>query len=815
MLMKNRSFTIVAALTIGLAIGLNTSIFSIVDAVLLHPLPFPDSGRLALVWETDPNREIVRGIASPAEFLDWRDQNHVFEQMSAWRTWFYNVTGHGEPEQVWGVHTSANFFELLGVRAALGRTFIPEDERPGHEQVVILSHGMWARHYGSDPGLIGQSIAIDEKPYTVIGVLPADFSLFGTVRQYDLWMPFAFERAQLRRADRSILVFARLKPDVTFPQAQAEMSTIFGRLQQAYPGISDGMGIRVVAMHEDLTMGLRPALIILLAAVGFVLLIACANVANLLLARAATREKELALRTVLGAGRLRLARQLVTESVVLAMLGGVLGLLLAFWGLRLILIALPPSGGYGEIPHHNWIGINGPVLGFTLLLSFVTGIIFGLAPALHISRKYLNESLKEGGRGSTVGRQSSLLRNLLVVSEVALSLVLLVGAGLLIQSFVRLLAENTGFNPKNVLTMQVWLPESRYQTGQQVRAFFQQSLERVNAVPGIESAGAINFLPLSGWRDYTDIAIEGRPAPPPGQEFNAQFSVVDSNYFHVMGIPLKQGRVFASADGDQAPGVAIINETMALRYWPQENPLGKRIKPDFPETRSPWRPQAMGGWLTIVGIVGDVREWQFGEKRTAQMYLPYLQNPSRIMRLAIRTSSDPMALVSDVRHAILNVDKDRPVTEIKTMEQFLSEALSQRRLNMLLLGVFASLALVLAAVGIYGVMAYSVAQRTHEIGIRMALGAQPRDVMKLVVGQGMLLSLVGVVLGLALSFVVIFLLTRLLVGFVAGSLFGVTATDPLTFAGVAVLLLAVAFAACYFPARRAMRVDPMVALRYE
>ncbi len=686
---------------------------------------------------------------------------------------------------------------------------------PGHDQVVVLSHTVWARHYGADPGLIGQSITIDDKPYSVIGVLPPDFSLFGTSRQYDLWMPFAFERAQLRREDRSVIVFARLKPKVTLPQAQAEMATIFRRLQQEYPGVSDGMGIRVVSMHEDLTMGMRPALLILLAAVAFVLLIACANVANLLLARAATRQKEIAVRTVLGAGRLRLARQLVTESVVLAMLGGVLGLLLAFWGLRLILAAMPPSGGYGEIPHHDWIGINGPVLGFTLLVSFVTGIIFGLAPAFHISRTDLGESLKEGGRGSTVSRESGLLRNLMVVSEVALSLVLLVGAGLLIQSFVRLLAEDSGFNPKNVLTMQVWLPDSRYPGKQQIPAFFRQTLERISTVPGVESAGAINFLPLSGWGDFADFAIGGRPAPPPGQEFNAQLRVIDPNYFRTMGVPLKQGRFFTPADGDQAPGVVIINETMARRYWPGENPLGKQVKPDIPETRSPWRPQPMGGWLTIVGIVGDVREWQWGEKRMAQMYLPYLQNPSRVMRLVLRTSSDPLTFVSAVRHEVLAVDKDRPVTEVKTMDQFLSEALSQRRLNMLLLGVFAALALSLAAVGIYGVMAYSVAQRTHEIGIRMALGAQPRDVLKLVVGQGMALSLVGVGFGLALTFMLIYLLTHLVVGFVASSLFGIAATDPLTFTSVALLLVMVAFAACYFPARRAMRVDPMVALRYE
>jgi putative ABC transport system permease protein len=807
MLRRNPGFTAVAVLTLAIGIGANAAIFSIINTVLLRPLPFPDPDRIVLVWDTDPNRNITRGVASPAEFLDWRDQNHVFEELSAWRTWFYNLTGAGEPEQVWGVHSSGNFFRLLGVVPALGRDFTAEEEQPGHEQVVIISYGLWQRHYGGDPAIIGKSILVDDKPYTVIGVLPHGFTLWGTSRQLDLWMPFAFDRAQLDRQNHSIIVFGRLRKGVALPQAQTEMETIIARLKQQYPAVDPENGVRVVRFHDDMSRTLKPALLALLGAVAFVLLIACSNVANLMLARAADRDREIAVRAALGAGRRRILRQLLTESALLALIGGAAGILVAYGGLHLLRAAFPPEGGINEIPHREWIGINGAVLGFTLAVSFLTGIIFGFAPAIQIARSELFESLKEGTRGSTGGRRSQFVRSSLVVAEIALSLVLLVGAGLLLRSFYLLMSENLGFNPSNVLTMQIWLPESHCASGAPLVNFYQQVIERVAAQPGVKSASAVNFLPLSGWGDYCNLDIAGRPAPPPGQPYTAQYRVADWRYLQTMNIPLKEGRAFSSADGPDSQGVAILNQALARRYWPNEDPIGQQIRVHLPPTRSPWQPVARDSWLTVVGIVQDVREWEWGEEKVAQVYLPYAQNPSRIMRLAVRTDGNPVAFTTAVRHAIESVDANQPVTEIRTMDDFLAAAVSQRRLSMLLLGSFAAIATLLAAVGIYGVMAYAVTLRSHEIGIRMALGAEPGDVLRMIVADGMRLAVIGLFLGIAASA----MLTR----YLASQLYGIKATDPATFVGVALGLAAVAVAACYFPARRATRVDPLVALRYE
>ncbi|MGH9711693.1 MAG: ABC transporter permease [Candidatus Acidiferrales bacterium] len=807
MLRRSRGFTVVAVLTLAVGIGANAAIFSIINTVLLRPLPFPDSSRIALVWDTDPNRNVYRGVASPAEFLDWRAQSHVFEELSAWRTWFYTLTGTGEPEQVWGAHASANFFRLFGVTPALGRDFLPEEERPGHEQVVIISNGIWQRRYGGAPGIIGRSILVDDKPYTVVGVLPRGFSLFGTTRQFDLWMPFAFDGAQLNRANHSVITFARLRKGVTYAQAQAEMETIVARLKKQYPGVDQENGVRVVRFRDDLSRGLKPALLVLLGAVGFVLLIACANVANLMLARAATREREIAVRATLGAGRRRILRQLLTESVLLALIGGALGLLVAFGGLHLLRAAFPPEGGYAEIPHAEWIGVDGAVLAFTFAVSLLTGIIFGFAPAIQISRSELFESLKEGSRGSTGGRRSQFVRSSLVVAEIALSLILLIGAGLLIRSFFLLMSENLGFNPSNVLTMQVWLPESHYASGPPLINFYQRVIEKVAAQPGVKSASAVNFLPLSGWGDFCNFDIAGRAAPPPDEPFTAQYRVMDWRYLQTMNIPLKEGRDFSSGDGPDTQGVVLVNEALAHRYWPHEDPIGKQIRIHFPETRSPWQPATRDSWLTIVGLVQDVREWEWGEEKVGQVYLLYTQNPSRIMRLVVRANGDPSALTASVRHAIESVDSNQPVTEIRTMDEFLAAAVAQRRLSMLLLGCFAAIATILAAVGIYGVMAYGVTQRSHEIGIRMALGAEPGDVLRMIVVDGMRLAVIGLFLGIVGSTIA----TR----YLENQLYGVKSTDPVTFVGVVLGLAIVAVAACYFPARRATRVDPLTALRYE
>jgi putative ABC transport system permease protein len=807
MLRRSPGFSLVAILTLAIGIGANAAMFSVINTVLLRPLPFPDAQRIVFVWDTDPNRNVDRGMASSAEFLDWRNQNHSFEELSVWRTWFYNLTGSAEPEQVFGVHASANFLHLLGVRPILGRDFISEEDRVGHDQVAIITYGLWQRRFGGDPAIVGKNILLDEKPFTVVGVLPRGFSIFGTSRQFDVWMPMALDRAQLHREDHSVIVFGRLRKGVTLAQAQAEMETIKARLKQQYPAVDQQDGVRIVAFREDLARNIKPGLLVLLGAVVLVLLIACVNVANLVLARAATREREITLRATLGAGRGRIIRQLLTESALLALIGGALGVLLAYGGLHLLRLALPSEGGYGEIPHSEWLGIDGMVLAFTFVVSVLTGILFGLAPAIQISRAELYESLKEGSHGSIGGRRSRFTRSALVIAEVAFSLLLLVCSGLLIRSFYLLMSEDLGIDPGNVLTAQIWLPESHYAAGAPVMNFYQQAIERIGALPGVKSASAVNFLPLSGWGDYCNFDIAGRPIAPADKPNTAQYRVADWRYLRTMGINVKSGRDFAASDGPNAEGVVILNEALAHRYWPDQNPIGQQIHLKFPPTKTPWQPVARDSMLTVIGVVADVREWEWGEEKVGQLYLPYAQNPSRIMRLVVRTTGDPAAIAPAVRHAVAGVDSSQAITEIHTMDQLLAQAVSQRRLNMLLLAVFAAIATILAAIGIYGVMAYGVTQRFHEIGVRMALGAEPSDVLKMVVTDGMKLAVIGLLLGIVGA--------ALLSRYLESQLYGIKATDPFTYAGVALGLAAVAVAACYFPARRATKVDPISALRHD
>ncbi|MFY9731831.1 MAG: ABC transporter permease [Candidatus Acidiferrales bacterium] len=807
MLRRSPGFSLVAILTLAIGIGANAAMFSVINTVLLRPLPFPDAQRIVFIWDTDPNRNITRGVASPAEVLDWRDQNHSFEEISAWRTWFYNLTGANEPEQVFGVHASANFLRLLGVKPILGRDFIPEEDQVGHDQVAIITYGLWQRRFGGDPTIVGKNILLDEKPFTVVGVLPRGFSVFGTSRQFDVWMPMALDRAQLHREDHSVIVFGRLRKGVTLAQAQAEMETIIARLKQQYPGVNQQDGVHVVAFREDLARNLKPGLLLLFGAVVLVLLIACVNVANLVLARAATREREITLRATLGAGRGRIIRQLLTESALLALIGGALGILLAYGGLHLLRLALPSEGGYGEIPHVEWLGIDGMVLAFTLVVSVLTGILFGLAPAIQISRAELYESLKEGSQGSIGGRRSQFTRSALVIAEVAFSLLLLVCSGLLIRSFYLLMSEDLGIDPDNVLTAQIWLPESHYAAGAPVMNFYQQAIDRIGALPGVKSASAVNFLPLSGWGDYCNFDIAGRPIAPADEPNTSRYSVADWRYLRTMGISVKSGRDFAASDGPTAEGVVILNEALAHRYWPDQNPIGQQVHLKFPPSKSPWQPVARDSMLTVIGVVADVREWEMGVEKVGQLYLPYAQNPSRIMRLVVRTTGHPAAIAPAVRHAVESVDPSQPITEIRTMDQFLSQAVSQRRLNMLLLAVFAAIATILAAIGIYGVMAYGVTQRFHEIGVRMALGAEPSDVLKMVVTDGMKLAVIGLLIGIVGA--------ALLSRYLESQLYGIKTTDPFTYAGVALGLAAVAAAACYFPARRATKVDPISALRHD
>ena len=804
---RSPGFAAVAILTLAIGIGANAAIFSIVNGVLLRPLPFPDSSRIVTIWETDANRNVVRGTASPAEFLDWRDMNHSFAELSGWRSLLFTITGSGNAEQVHGSQVTGNFFRMLGVGPVIGRDFSSEDEKPGREQVAILTYALWRRHYGGDSSVIGKSILLDEKSYTIIGILPRSFSLYGVAPELDIWVPFAFNRAQLNREDHELVIFGRLRPGVSLPQAQAEMETIVSQLKKQYPGIDQENGVRVSGFHDELVKSLRPSMVILLAAVGFVLLIACANVANLMLARAATREREIAVRAALGAGRRRILRQLLTESALMALMGGALGIAVAYGGIHLLRGGLPPIGGRGQIPHVEWIGIDGTVLAFTLFVSLLTGIIFGLAPAIQISRSELFESLKEGSRGSTAGRRSHFIQSSLVVSEVALSLMLLVGAGVLIRSFFLIMSDSLGFDPSNVFSMQIFLSAPHYPKAAQVNNFYQRVIEGVGALPGVRSASAANFLPLTGWSGFCDFDISGRATPPSGEHFTGQYRVADWRYLQTMGISVKQGRDLVASDGVDTQSVALINEALARRYWPNQDPVGQQIRLKFPDTRQPWDPEPREGWLNIVGIVSDVRDWEWGEQKIGQIYLPYTQNASRIMHLVVRSEGDPTQLVSGVRSVVASVDPNQPVTDARSMDDYLAASVSRRRLSMLLLVLFAGVATVLAAVGIYGVMAYAVTQRSHEIGIRMALGAEPNDVLRMVVSDGMKLAGIGLLIGIAASYAA--------VHYLASQLYGVKTKDPITVLCVSVGLALVAISACYFPARRATKVDPLEALRYE
>ncbi|MEK6323121.1 MAG: ABC transporter permease [Acidobacteriota bacterium] len=791
MLRQKPSFTAIVVLALAIGIGANTAIFSVVNAILLRPLLYKNADRISMIWMDNPKLGVSQDWHSYPNYVDYTEQNQVYEDMAAFNDRSFNLTGTGDPVRVAGVWATASLFSVLGVEPALGHTFTLAEEEPGKDLVVVLSHGLWQRRFGGDPGIIGQSISMNGVNRTVLGVMPASFTF--PEKRTELWIPLAVspERKQARNSI-SYKAVGRLKPGVTIEQARADMGAIAKRLDEQY--FQSGYGINLVPLHDQETRTVKPALLVLLGAVAFVLLIACANVANLLLARAALREREVAIRVALGAGRWRIIRQVLTESALLALVGGAAGLLLAIWGLD-VLVALGPA----DIPRLDQTGIDGRVLAFTLAVSLLTGLIFGLAPALQSSKSDPNESLKEGARGSTGGVSGRRVRNLLVVSEIALSLVLLIGAGLLIKSFMRLQQFEFGFNPDNLLTMRVQLPGTKYRDGKQVVSFYQQLLERMETVPGVQSVGAISSVFLTDTPNSTNFSIEGRPVPTGAEAIEVPLDSISPSYFRVMGIPLLRGREFDNRDVDGATRVAIINDTFARRFFAGEDPIGKRYRYGSPDPRNPW--------ITIVGVVGDMRRTGFDKAVRPETFLPEAQNPDNELTIVARTATDPASFAGALRNEVWSIDKDQSVYDIKTMHQTLAEMMSQRRFNMLLLGVFAAVALTLAAVGIYGVISYSVTQRSHEIGIRIALGAQSRDVLKLVVGQGMLLTGIGVTIGLIASFALTQLMSSLL--------FGVSAADPATFVLISLLLTGVALAACLVPARSATKVDPMVALRYE
>ena len=787
-LLRKPGFVAIAVITLGLGIGANTAMFTVVNAVLLRPLSFPESEQLVFLEGVNPDKGITQSNVSIPDIVDWQKQSQSFESIAGYVVGGVLLTSGDETERVRAAGVSDDFFRMFRTNAMLGRVIRPDDTPEGREAVVVLSHGLWQRRFGSDPNIIGTKVTISGESTTIVGVMPPGFDY---PAQSEAWAPFALDPKDQPRDNRFVSVTTRLKPGVTIDQAQAELDMISQRLSQSYAETNTGWGVKLTNLRARLVGNLRTSLFILLGAVALVLLIACANVANLLLARAAFRQKEIAVRTALGASRLRIVRQLLTESLLLSVVSGFIGLLLSIWLTSLLIAINPPNS-----PRFDEIGFDANVFLFTLAVTIFTAFLFGLAPALQLSRPAMNETLKEGGRQGSFARNRT--GSVLMVTEIAFSFMLLVGAGLLIKSFVRLSEIDPGFNPDNVLTMRMTLPSGKYKQGEPRAQIYSQILESVKSTPGVESAGATLSLPLGGdtYQVGRSVIREGRPETP-NEATNAMFVAVTPDYFRTLQIPLKSGRLFVDTDNFQSPKVIIINERMARELWPGENVIGRNIKV--------WRDEKFP--REIVGVVGDVKPSLDEEART-QMYVPYAQDGTwGSLSLAVRTNGEPTALSGAVRNAVRSVEKGVPLYNLKTMDDVVATSAAPHRTPMLLFTAFAGVAMLLAMLGIYGITTYYVTQRTHEIGIRMALGAQLRDVLRLVLSRGMLLAVVGVGVGLVGAF----LLTR----FLTTMLFGVQPVDPLTFGAVSVVLIAVALIACLIPARRATKVDPVIALRYE
>jgi len=783
-LLKSYAFTIVVVLTLALGIGANTAIFSFANGILLRPLPYPQSDRLAVLEETSPGIQNM-GVSYP-NFLDWRDQNTVFESIAAYGQSRFSMTLGGEAAEIRCSRVSYGLFELLRVPPQLGRTFTRNEDRPEEDGVVILGYDLWQKYFAGDPNVIGKQVPVSGRTRTVIGVMPRGFR-FPEVSQ--LWVPLALTTQIYTRNDHGLEAIARLRDGVSVAQAQSEMHSIAARLDELNPLTNKGLDVRVTSLHENLSGNYRDALLILLGVVGFVLLVACVNVANLMLARATARQKEFALRAALGASRWRIVRQLLFESLLLAVFGGVLGFVLSVGALRLLLTAIP-----FDLPVWMNFSIDLRVLGFTLGITLLTGLIFGVVPALQTSRVDLNDTLKEAARGSSGGR--SRARSLLVVAEIAMSLVLLVGAGLMVQSFLRLRSVNIGLDTKNVLTAALITPRAKYKASERA-ALIKQIVTQVSSLPGVESASATATLPLNGNNWGRGLTVEGNAAT--DQTPMVQHTVVTPGYFRTMGITLLAGRDFNDSDTKDSPDVTIIDERLARLYWPNQSPIGKRVRFGPREDNEPWH--------TIVGVVSKIRHQRMQEETDPSVYLPHQKVPTGGMTLVARTSSNPHDFVRALRREVAQLDPDVAVSEVATMDEVVAESIWQPRLYAMLFAVFAGGALLLALIGIYGVMAFLVQTRTHEIGIRMALGASARDVFRLIVGRGMTLTAVGVVIGVAGAIA----LTRLM----HSLLFNTSTTDPFIFILISAVLSLAAFFACYLPARRAARVDPLIALRYE
>ena len=790
---KSPGFSLTAILILAFGIGLTTAIFSVVNVVLLRPLPYKDPDRLVTVWGYDRPKGFDTDQVSYPDFIDWKNQNHVFESMAASTDAMYTMTGAGEPAAIIAYQFSPEYFDVMGVAPALGRTFLPDEIEPGKNHVVVLSNRLWKERFGGDRDIAGRSVKLDGNPYTVIGVMPPSFQYPSST---ELWTPLTISPEYANdRGVRFLRIMARRKRGATLEQARTEMNTIASRLRSEYPNTNKDQDVNLIDLRTLTTGDIRPVLLVLLTAVSLVLLIACANVANLLLLRGVTRRKEMAIRAALGGSRLRMMRQLLTENILLGLVGGALGLALAYRSTDALVGMFPAAIANLSIPQVEHIPVDGWVLSFALLASLITAVVFGLLPALEASRTSSNEFLKEGGRGETGGSQGRRLRSALVISEIALSLILLAAAGLMIKSFRYLISGDLGFRPDHVLSLRILLPDYKYKTDSQRLEFGNEVVARVGALPGVESVGTVTFLPLSGWWGIRQVSNARAEAPTP-ESPAAVWSSVTPAYFHALGIPLLEGRYFTPRDENGNAPVAILSAKLARRLWPNEDPIGKLVNV-----------QGWSGPRQVAGVVGEIRNFGLASEQRPEIYVPFAQVPSALICVAIRTAREPASLAAAAQQAVWSVDKEQAISFVVSMGQLASESIAPQHASVILIVIFAGMALLLAAIGIYGVISYSARQRTQELGIRMALGADPRAVLRLVMGEGLMLTVFGLVIGLAGAFA----LTR----FLSSILYGVRPGDPMTFVEVALVLAAVASLAIFIPARRAMCVDPMAALRHE